>query len=144
MIWSGHKAKDEQTRNVHLKPETILIVITGEKDEMSESTETGEKREEAKREIRDALRSLRQEVQRMAKDVQVVADSTQKFVETMAPVVSSTIDENMARASESFKRMMSAANKQTRPQQVQLLKNYRTFLQGQLNRVEKRLEELAK
>ncbi len=110
---------------------------------MTKSNPIGE-REETRKEIRDALRSLKQEVQKMAKDVQVVADSTQKFVENMAPVVSTSIDENMTRASETFKRMMNSVDKQTKPQQVQLLKNYKSFLQGQLSRVQRRLEELTK
>ncbi len=109
---------------------------------MSESKSSD--REAAGKEIKEALRLLNQKLEKMGKDIQVVADKTQKYVEAKAPVVESKIDESMERASKEFKRMMSSLDKQTRPQQSQVLKNYKAFLEGQLTRVERRLEELGK
>ncbi len=110
---------------------------------MSESGKTGE-RNEVRKEIRDALRSLRREVDRVGKDLQTIVDSTQKFVETMSPVVSSTIEDSMEKASEAFKGAMSTVDHQTRPQQVRVLENYKAFLERQLASVSKRLSEISK
>jgi len=110
---------------------------------MSESGKPRE-RDVARKEIRDAISSLRKEVQRVGKDLQSIADHTQKFVETMTPVVSSTIEDSMEKASEAFKRTMSTVDQQTRPQQVRILENYKVFLEKQLARVEKRLSDISK
>src|SRR2546428_3066034 len=103
---------------------------------MSENDNPGE-REEVRKEIRDALRSLRKEAERVGKDLQTVVDSTQKFLETKTPVVSSTIEDSLEKASEAFKRAMNTLDQQTRPQQVRILENYKVFLETQLTRVEK-------
>ena len=110
---------------------------------MSESGKAGE-RDEVRKEIRDALRSLRKEVDRVGKDLQTIVDSTQKFVETMSPVVSSTIEDSMEKASDAFRRAMSTVDHQTRPQQARILENYKTFLEKQLASVSKRLSDISK
>lgn len=110
---------------------------------MSENDNPGE-REEVRKEIRDALRSLRKEAERVGKDLQTVVDSTQKFLETKTPVVSSTIEDSIEKASEAFKRAMNTVDQQTRPQQVRILENYKLFLETQLTRVEKRLSDISK
>jgi len=110
---------------------------------MSENDKPGE-REEVRKEIRDALRSLRKEAERVGKDLQTVVDSTQKFLETKTPVVSSTIEDSLEKASEAFKRAMNTVDQQTRPQQVRILENYKVFLETQLTRVEKRLSDISK
>jgi gas vesicle protein len=121
----------------------ILNMVPSWKETMSDSSRAGE-RDDVRKEIRDALRSLRKEAERVGKDLQTIVDSTQKFVETMTPVVSSTIEDSMEKASEAFKRTMNTVDQQTRPQQARILENYKVFLERQLARVEKRLSEVSK
>ena len=109
---------------------------------MSESNRS-EKTDTARREIREALKSLRVEVHRVGKDLQSIVDSTQKFVETMTPVVSATLEDSMDRASEAFKRTMNTVDHQTRPQQAKILQNYKSLLERQLASVERRISEIS-
>ena len=69
-------------------------------------------------------------------------DSTEKFAQDVAPKVSATLDETMEKTSETFKRTMSAIDRQTRQQQVRLLRAYKSFLSTQIDAIEKRLKKL--
>src|SRR2546428_14145728 len=110
---------------------------------MSENDNPGE-REEVRKEIRDALRSLRKEAERIGKDLQTVVDYTQKFLETKTPVVASTIEDSLEKASEAFKRAMNTVEQKSRPQQMRILEKYKVFLETQVTRVEKSLPDITK
>src|SRR5207237_4787397 len=69
-------------------------------------------------------------------------DSTSKFVQDKAPKVSATIDETLAKTSETFKRTMNTIDAETKTQQVKLLRAYRSFLSKQVDVIEKRLKRL--
>ena len=78
----------------------------------------------------------------LASASKTLVGSTSKFVQEVSPKVSTTIDESLERASETFKRTMTTIDKQTKPQQVKLLQAYRLFLSKQVDAVEKRLKKL--
>lgn len=71
-------------------------------------------------------------------------DSTNKFVKDVSPKVSATIDETIDKMSQTFRRTMTNIDKETKPQQVKLLKAYRSFLSKQIDAIERRLEKLKK
>ena len=70
------------------------------------------------------------------------AESTSKFVKDVSPKVSATIDETLDKTSETFKRTMASIDTRTKPEQVKLLRTYRSFLTRQVDMVEKRLKKL--
>ncbi len=104
-------------------------------------------RQDSKDEIRDLLRSVRKEVQKISKDLaagtQGVIESTERAVRDVSPKVASTLDEAMKETSTSFHRAMGSIDKQTRTQQVKLLRNYKSFLSKQIDLVEQRLKKVA-
>ncbi len=73
-----------------------------------------------------------------------MVDSTSKFVKEKSPKVSATIDETIEKTSETFKRTMTKIDNETKPQQLKMLKAYRSFLSRQIDVIEKRLEKLKK
>ena len=104
-------------------------------------------RQDAKEEIRDLLRSLRKEVQKISKDLaagtQGVIESTEKAVRDVSPKVAATLDEAMKETSTSFHRAMGNIDKQTRTQQVKLLRGYKLLLSRQAEAIDKRLKKLT-
>lgn len=99
-----------------------------------------------RREIKKAVEKLRDDLTHASKDIasagKTMAESTSKFVQTTAPKISSTIDETIDKAAETFERTMTNIGTQTKPQQVKLLKAYRSFLSKQVDLIEKRLKKL--
>src|SRR5213594_2906287 len=108
------------------------------------SSENGS--QEPRRDVRTTVEKIRRNITHASKDLasagKTVVGSTSKFVQDVSPKVSATIDDSLERASETFKRTMTTIDKQTKPQQVKLLKAYRLFLSQQVDAVEKRLNEL--
>ncbi|TMI54881.1 hypothetical protein E6H15_05115 [Candidatus Bathyarchaeota archaeon] len=102
--------------------------------------------QEPRRDIRTTVEKIRRDITHASKDLasagKTMVGSTSKFVQDVSPKVSATIDESLERASETFKRTMTTIDKQTKPQQVKLLKAYRLFLSKQVDAVEKRLKKL--
>ena len=103
-------------------------------------------RKEIRRDIEDAVKRIRKDIDHLGRDVTSVSrnwmDSTEKFVQDVTPKVSATLDETMEKTSETFKRTMSAIDRQTRQQQVRLLHAYKSFLSRQVDVIEKRLKKL--
>ncbi len=103
-------------------------------------------RKEIRRDIEDAVRRIRKDIDHLGRDVTTVSrnwmDSTEKFVQDVTPKVSATLDETMEKTSETFKRTMSAIDRQTRQQQIRLLRAYKSFLSRQVDAIEKRLKGL--
>ena len=104
--------------------------------------------EEVRRDIKAALERIRRDMEHARKDLssasKAFVDSTDKFVQETSPKVSATINETLEKTSETFKRTMTSIDNQTKPQQVKLLKVYRSFLSKQVDAIEKRLEKLKK
>jgi gas vesicle protein len=104
--------------------------------------------DEVRRDIKATLERIRRDMEHARKDLtsasKTVVDSTSKFVKETSPKVSATIDETIERTSETFKRTMTRIDSETKPQQVKLLKAYRSFLSRQIDVIEKRLERLKK
>ncbi|HEX9196506.1 MAG TPA: hypothetical protein VF906_01805 [Candidatus Bathyarchaeia archaeon] len=102
--------------------------------------------QEARRDIKAALERVRRDIDHARRDLASASknwvDSTNKFVQDVSPKVSHTIDDTLEKASETFKRTMSGIDTQTKPQQVKLLRAYRSFLSRQIDLIEKRLEKL--
>ena len=89
---------------------------------------------------------MRREIELLRKDLTTAGkawkDSTEKFVTDISPKVSTTLDETMDRTSEALKRTMATIDKQTQPQQVKLLRAYKTLLSKQVDLIEKRLKRM--
>ena len=102
--------------------------------------------QEARRDIKAALERVQRDIDHARRDLASASknwvDSTNKFVQDVSPKVSHTIDDTLEKASETFKRTMSGIDTQTKPQQVKLLRAYRSFLSRQIDLIEKRLEKL--
>ena len=102
--------------------------------------------QEARRDIKAALERVRRDIDHARRDLASASknwvDSTNRFVKDVSPKVSSTIDDTFEKASETFKRTMTSIDTQTKPQQVKLLRAYRSFLSRQVELIEKRLEKL--
>ncbi|TMI25270.1 hypothetical protein E6H24_05330 [Candidatus Bathyarchaeota archaeon] len=102
--------------------------------------------QEARRDIKAALERVRRDIDHARRDLASASknwvDSTNRFVKDVSPKVSSTIDDTLEKASETFKRTMTSIDTQTKPQQVKLLRAYRSFLSRQVDLIEKRLEKL--
>ena len=99
-----------------------------------------------RREIRSAIQKIRQDMDHARRDIASAsknwADTTGKLVKEYTPRVSATIDETLERTSETFKRTMANIDTQTKPQQVKLLRAYKSFLSRQVDAIEKRLKKL--
>ncbi len=104
------------------------------------------KSQDSKEEVRDLLRTVRNEVQKITKELatatQGVVESTEKAVREISPKVSATLDETIKDASVSFHRAMGNIDKQTKTQQVKLLRSYKSFLSKQADAIDKRLRKL--
>ena len=98
------------------------------------------------REIKTTVDKIRRDVTHASKDLASAGktwmESTSKFVKEVSPKVSATIDESLEKASETFTRTMTQIDSQTRPQQVKLLKAYKSFLSKQVDMIEKRLNKV--
>lgn len=97
-------------------------------------------------EFRKTVEKIRRDLTHASKDIasasKNMAESTSRFVQDVSPKVAHTIDESLEKASESFTRTMMNIDRQTKPQQVKLLKAYRRFLSKQADMIEKRLNKL--
>jgi len=69
---------------------------------------------------------------------------TEKMVKETSPKVAATIDETMEKTAAAIKRTISSIDRETKPQQVKLLRSYKSFLSKQVDLIEKRLNELTK
>ena len=109
---------------------------------MSSETES----KDSRRTIRTTVEKISRDIGHASKDLasasKTWAESTSKFVKETAPKVSSTIDETVEKASESFEKTMMSIGTQTKPQQVKLLRAYKSFLSKQVDLIEKRLQKL--
>lgn len=105
-------------------------------------------RKEIRRDIEEAVERIRKDIDHLGKDLTTASrnwkESTEKFVKDVTPKVSATLDETIEKTSETFKRTMSAIDRQTRRQQVRLLRAYKSFLSRQIDVIEKRLKRLRK
>ncbi len=105
-------------------------------------------RKEIRRDIEGAVKRIRKDIDHLGKDLTTASrnwkDSTEKFVQDVTPKVSATLDETIEKTSETFKRTMSAIERQTRQQQVSLLRAYKSFLSTQVDMIEKRLKKLKR
>jgi hypothetical protein len=106
---------------------------------------TEEKPAESSRPLTTAEK-LRRDLSHASKDIASASKtwvgSTAKFVQKTSPKVAATIDDSLERASQTFKHTMKTIDTQTRPQQVKLLKAYRSFLSKQVDAIEKKLNKL--
>jgi gas vesicle protein len=107
---------------------------------------SAEKGSQSRRDVRTTVGKIRRDLTHASKDIasagKAWAESTSKFVQDVSPKVSATIDESLDKAAETFTRTMNHIDSQTKPQQVKLLKAYRSFLSRQVNMIEKRLKKL--
>ena len=107
----------------------------------SEMSEKKNMRDEVRREAKEALEAMRKDLQQLSKDLvaasKTLKTSTEKFVQDTGPKVSAGLEETV----ETFRRTMTTIDKQTKPQQVKLLRTYKKFLTKQLDFIEKRLKE---
>ena len=105
-------------------------------------------REEIRREVREALKTVRKEVEKVRKDLATATQNwmktTEKFVQDVSPKVSSTLSDALGKTSVAFRNAMTTIDKKTKPQQVKLLRSYKTLLSKQVEYIEKRLKELTK
>ncbi len=110
------------------------------------SSENGS--QEPRRDVRTTVEKIRRDITHASKDLasasKTLVGSTNKFVQDVSPKVSHTIDDTLEKASETFKRTMTSIDTQTKPQQIKLLRAYRSFLSRQVDLIEKRLEKLKK
>ncbi len=99
------------------------------------------------RDVKESLKSVREGVERVSKDVARTTEKwvkeTEKLVKETSPKVAATIDDTMEKTATALRRTMSTINKETKPQQVRLLRSYKSFLSKQVDIIEKRLKELA-
>ena len=102
--------------------------------------------EQVRRDIKIALERIRRDMDHARRDLASASknwvDTTSKFVKHNAPKVSSTIDETLEKTSETFKRTMHSIDSETKPQQVKLLRAYKSFLSKQVDVIEKRLNRI--
>jgi hypothetical protein len=102
--------------------------------------------EHVRRDIKIALERIRRDMDHARKDLASASknwvDTTSKFVQHNAPKVSATIDETLEKTSETFKRTINSIDSETKPQQVKLLRAYKSFLSKQVDVIEKRLKNL--
>lgn len=100
--------------------------------------------DEVRRDIKATLERIRRDMEHAKKDLasasKTMVDSTSKFVKETSP----KIDETIQKTSETFKRTMTRIDSETKPQQIKLLKSYRSFLSRQIDVIERRLEKLKK
>ena len=115
---------------------------------MIEMSSKQDLRKEIRRDIEEAVKRIRKDIDHLGKDLTTASrswkDSTEKFVQGVTPKVSATLDDAIEKTSETFKRTMSAINRQTRQQQVSLLRAYKSFLLTQVDVIEKRLKKLKR
>jgi phosphoenolpyruvate carboxylase len=108
---------------------------------MLEMSEKKSIRDEVRREAKEALDAMRKDLQQLSRDLVVASKtlktSTEKFVEDTGPKVSAGLEETV----ETFRRTMTAIDKQTKPQQARLLRTYQKFLTKQVDFIEKRLKQ---
>lgn len=101
-----------------------------------------------RRELKEAFQTMRKEIEKVKQDVAATTktwmDSTDKYVKEVSPKVAKTIDETIDKTSTAFRKAMTAIDKQTKPQQIALLRNYKSFLSKQVEMLDKRLKELTK
>jgi len=100
--------------------------------------------DEVRRDIKATLERIRRDMEHARKDLtsasKTMVQSTGKFVKETSP----KIDETIQKTSETFKRTMTRIDSETKPQQIKLLRSYRSFLSRQIDVIEKRLEKLKK
>jgi len=105
------------------------------------------KNQDSKEEIRDLLRTVREEVRKITRDLatatQGVVESTEKAVRDVKPKVAATIDQTMKETSDAFHQAMAHVDKQTKSQQVKLLRSYKSVLSKQAEIIENRLRKLS-
>ena len=84
----------------------------------------------------------------MSKDIASTTEKwvkeTEKMDKETGPKVAATIDETMEKTAAAIKRTISSIDRETKPQQVKLLRSYKSFLSKQVDLIEKRLNELTK
>ena len=106
------------------------------------------RREEMRRELREALQTMRKEVRKARKDLAAATKTwmktTGKFVQDVTPRVSASIDMTIEQSSEAFRRSMVSLGKETKQFQVSFFRSYKTVLSKQMDFIEKRLKELTK
>jgi gas vesicle protein len=105
-----------------------------------------ENQSQPRRDVKTTVDKIRRDISHASKDIasagKTWADSTAKFVQDVSPKVSATIDESLEKTAEAFKRTMTTIDTQTKPQQVKLLRAYKSFLSKQVDAIEKRLKKL--
>ena len=109
---------------------------------MSSETESKESRQTIRTTVEKISRDLSHASKDLASASKTWAESTSKYVKDVAPKVSSSIEETIVKASETFEKTMTTIGAETKPQQVKLLKAYRSFLSKQVDLIEKRLQKL--
>ncbi len=111
---------------------------------MSNSEGSGGK---ARRDVKDSLKNVRDGVERVSKDIATATEKwvkeTEKLVKETSPKVAATIDDTVDKTAAALRRTMSSIDRETKPQQVKLLRSYKSFLSKQVDIIEKRLKELA-
>jgi gas vesicle protein len=104
-------------------------------------SEKKNRRDEVRREAKEALEAMRKDLQQLSKDLVVASKtlrtSTEKFVQDTGPKVSAGLEETV----ETFRKTMTTIDKQTKPQQSKLLRTYKRFLTKQVDYIEKRLNQ---
>jgi gas vesicle protein len=107
---------------------------------------SAENKSEPRRDVKTTVDKIRRDISHASKDLasagKTWVDSTAKFVQDVSPKVSATIDESLEKTAETFKRTMTTIDTQTKPQQVKLLRAYKSFLSKQVDAIEKRLKKL--
>ena len=92
-------------------------------------------------EAKEAFDAMRKDLQQLSKDLlaasKTVKSSTEKFAQDTGPKLSASLDETV----KTFRRTMSTIDKQTKPQQVRLLRGYQKFLTKQADYIEKKLKQ---
>src|SRR5215472_8691050 len=105
------------------------------------SEEKKRMRDEVRREAKEAFDSVRKDLEDLSKDLvaasKTLASSTEKFARDTGPKLQAGLDETVV----TFKRTMSTIDKQTKPQQIKLLKSYKKFLSKQVDYIDKRLKQ---
>ena len=92
-------------------------------------------------EAKEAFEAMRKDLQQLSKDLvaasKTVKSSTEKFAQDTGPKLSAGLDESV----KTFRKTMSTIDKQTKPQQVKLLRGYQKFLTKQADYIEKKLKQ---
>ena len=92
-------------------------------------------------EAKEAFEAMRKDLQQLSKDLvaasKTVKSSTEKFAQDTGPKLSAGFDESV----KTFRKTMSTIEKQTKPQQVKLLRGYQKFLTKQSDYIEKKLKQ---